>query len=82
MVNMTRSQLQRRYSRNYITLDEFMTDHMPHVTSQDHLLRTMAKHPVQLKISRLHRSQKAQRIIFLSDLADWLDRVETAAKAA
>lgn len=81
-MNTTLNQLQRRYSRNHVTLAEFMTDYMPHMTSQDHLLRTLKTHPVPLKISRLHRSQKAQRIIFLKDLAEWLDRVETAAKAA
>lgn len=81
-MNTTLNQLQRRYSRNYVTLDEFMSDYMPHITSQDHLLRTLKTHPVPLKISRLHRSQKAQRIIFLTDLANWLDGVEFATKVA
>lgn len=81
-MSATLDQLRRRYSRNYVSLDEFMADHMPHLTSQEHLLRCLKTHPVSLRTARLHRSQKAQRVIFLTDLADWLDRVETAAKAA
>lgn len=78
----THSQLARRYSRNYITLDEFRTDHMPHISNEAHLLRVLAEHPVPLRWSRLHDSQRAPRIVFLTDLAEWLDQVETAATAA
>lgn len=75
-------QLARRYSRNYVTLTEFRTDYMPHINNNQHLGRVLNDHPVKLKISRLHSSQRAERIVFLTDLAEWLVRVETAATAA
>lgn len=78
----THSQLARRYTRNYITLDEFRADHMPHISNESHLLRVLASHPVSLRVTRLHDSQRAQRIVFLTDLAEWLDQIETAATAA
>lgn len=78
----THSQLARRYSRNYVTLEEFRMDHMPHISNENHLLRVLASHPVPLRVARLHDSQRAQRIVFLTDLAHWLDQIETAATAA
>lgn len=75
-------QLNRRYSRNYVTLTEFRADYMPHIENLQHLLRALKEHPHTLKISRLHHSQRAERIVFLTDLAEWLVQIETAAAAA
>lgn len=80
--SQTHLQLARRYTRNYVTLDEFRLDHMPHINNTAHLLRILKEHPIPLKITRLHYSQRAQRVIFLTDLADWLEQIEAAAKAA
>ncbi|NLD15901.1 MAG: hypothetical protein GX665_12575 [Gammaproteobacteria bacterium] len=78
----TYAQLVRRHSANYITLEQFRLEHMPHISNEQHLLRVLAQHPVPLRVARLHKSQRAARIVFLTDLAAWLDQNEAASAAA
>ncbi len=82
MATTTLDQLRKRYTRNYVTLSEFRTDYMPHINNEDHLLRILRSHPQTLNVSKLHASQRAPYIIYLRDLAIWLDAQEAAAKAA
>lgn len=78
----TLNQLRKRYTRNHVELSEFRADYMPHISNEDHLLRTLRAMPQPLKVSKLHASQRAPYIIYLSDLANWLDAQEAAANAA
>lgn len=73
--------LARRYNRNFITLEEFRLDYMPHIKNEQHLLRVLGNHPAPLRMARLHQSQCAQRVVFLTDLAEWLDQIESTAEA-
>lgn len=82
MTTTTLEQLRKRYTRNFVTLTEFRADFMPHINNEEHLLRTLRVSVVPVKVNRLHASQRAARIIYLHDLADWLDAQEAAARAA
>ncbi|SFQ70427.1 Pyocin activator protein PrtN [Halopseudomonas formosensis] len=70
----TLQQLQRRYTRPYVTLAELRADHLPHIQTDKHLLREVAEGRIKIKISRLHRSNRAPRVVTLPDLAAWLDQ--------
>lgn len=78
----TLEQLRQRYTRNHIELPEFRADYMPHIKNEEHLLRILRDHPQKLRMSKLHASQRAPHIIYLSDLARWLDAQEAATKVA
>lgn len=82
MATTTLDQLRKRYTRNHIELQEFRADYMPHINNEEHLLRILRAHPQQLSVSKLHASQRAPYIIYLYDLAKWLDAQEAAARAA
>lgn len=77
---ITLEQLQRRYTRPYLTLAEFRLDHLPHIKTDRHLLRLIKDGELALRISRLHNSNRAERVVTLADLATWLDA--TLAEAA
>ncbi|MNP84226.1 Pyocin activator protein PrtN [compost metagenome] len=51
-----------------------------HIRTDKHLLRLIARGEVRLKVTRLHNSARAQRVVYLNDLADYLDH--QAQKAA
>lgn len=82
MATTTLEQLRKRYTRNYVTLSEFRVDYMAHINNEDHLLRTLRAWDQPITVNRLHASQRAERIVYLRDLAHWLDAQEAAAKAA
>lgn len=70
----TLQQLRRRYTRPYLTLAELRADHLPHINTDRHLLREVEAGRVKLNIRRLHPSKRAPRVIYLPDLARWLDQ--------
>ncbi|MFD2408003.1 pyocin activator PrtN family protein [Azorhizophilus paspali] len=75
--------LRRRYGCNYITVEQLLADHLPHLGSLDALRRAIRKGRIDIQISRLDNSRNARRIVYLHSLADFLDRAEkTAATAA
>lgn len=78
----TLEQLKQRYTRNHVELSEFRADYMPHINEDVHLLRALREHPHSLRVCKLHASQRAPYIIYLSDLAHWLDAQEAATKVA
>ncbi|MDY0208080.1 MAG: pyocin activator PrtN family protein [Pseudomonas sp.] len=52
------------------------------MNNEVHLLRILRAHPQPLSVSKLHASKRAPYIIYLYDLANWLDAQEAAARAA
>ena len=78
----TLEQLKQRYTRNHVELSEFRADYMPHIKNEEHLLRILRDHPHPLRMCKLHASLRAPYIIYLSDLARWLDAQEIASIAS
>jgi len=79
----TLEQLKRRYTLPYLTLEQVRTEHLPHIKTDRHLLRLIKDGEVALHPSRLHDSNRAPRVIYLPDLARWLDtRVQAQALMA
>ncbi|MNR37671.1 Pyocin activator protein PrtN [compost metagenome] len=48
-------------------------EYLPHIGSMDHLLDEIRIGRIQLRYTRLHASRKAQPVVYLRDLATWLD---------
>jgi len=78
----TLEQLQRRYTKPYLTLEEVRADHLPHIKTDRHLLRLIKEGVVDLHPSRLHNSNRAPRVVYLPDLAHWLNATIAQAHAA
>jgi hypothetical protein len=79
----TLEQLRRRYEANYITADTLLADHLPHITTLEYLRRRVREQKIDIKIGQLDpTSKRSPWVIYLHDLASWLDRQEAAAKAA
>lgn len=75
--------LRRRYGCNYITVEQLLQDHLPHIGSERTLREAIRAGALQLRLDRLHDSRKAKRIVYLHNLAAFLDQAEkTAATAA
>lgn len=80
----TLDQLRQRYGANYITAEQFLADHLPHIKSVAYLRRKIAAGGLQLQLWRLDpNSKRSPWVIYLTHLAKWLDRQqEYAAKNA
>lgn len=69
----TLEQLQRRYTRPYVTLEELRTDHVPHVTTDKGMLRLIRSGDVPVRTHRLIARTRASVVIPLHSVAEWLD---------
>lgn len=79
----TLDQLRRHYPANYITVQTLLADHLPHITTVAHLRRLIREQKIDLKIERITPSSKdSPWVVYLRELADWLDRQEAASRAA
>jgi len=79
----TLEQLRRRYSANYITAETLLADHLPHIGSVTHLRRKVRTGKLDIKIQQIDpSSNRSPWVIYLHELADWLDRQEAAAANA
>ncbi|KXO81123.1 pyocin activator PrtN family protein [Stutzerimonas stutzeri] len=74
--------LRSRYAGSYITAEQLLNDHLPHITTVKHLRRKVREGQLNLKIRQLDpSSNRSPWVIYLHDLADWLDQT-AAAQAA
>lgn len=69
----TLQQLIRRYDRPCIPLAAVAAEYLPHIGSHEHLMREIREGRIGLRYTRLHASSKAEPVVFLADLAAWLD---------
>jgi len=72
-MSTTYQQLLRRYDRPCLPLSEVMAEYLPHITSMDHLLTLIRVGEIRLRYTRVHDRRKAPPVVYLRDLADWLD---------
>lgn len=64
--------------RAVIPIEEVARDYFPHL-SGDKFARKVASGEIPIPIVRIEQSQKAAKGIYLSDLADYIDRQRAAA---
>lgn len=73
--------LRLRYGCNYITVEQLLRDHLPHIGTERHLRAEIRAGRIALPLARLHDSARAPQIVYLRHLAEFLDRAEQAATA-
>ena len=72
-MSTTYQQLLRRYDRPCLPLDEVRAEYLPHITSMEYLLAEIRDGHIKLRYTRLHGTRKAPPVVYLQDLANWLD---------
>lgn len=65
--------LMKRYAKIYLTLDEVRAEYLPHINSMKYLLSRIDGGHIALRYTRLRGAPKAKSVVYLQDLADWLD---------
>ncbi len=71
--------LRLRYRCNYIPVETLLANHLTQFSSTKALLRAIEQGRVQLRVDQLGGGRKAPRIVYLRELAEFLDRTEQAA---
>lgn len=75
----TIDQLKAGYCCNYVHLETLLKDHFKHISSERYFLEQVKAGKIKIKVSRLDDSKKAPYIVYLRDLAEYLDQREKEA---
>lgn len=71
--------LRLRYRCNYISVEQLLRDHLPHIGTERHLRAEIRAGRIALPLARLHDSERSPQIVYLRHLAEFLDRAEQEA---
>jgi hypothetical protein len=80
-VSDTLDQLRRQFATPCPTLSAVREQYFPHIRTDRYLLTEIKAGRIALLVKRLHGSARAQRVVYLHDLADFLDAQATKAAA-
>lgn len=69
----TLEQLRRQFATPCPSLSAVREKYFTHIRTDRYLLSEIKAGRIQLVIKRLHRSARAEPVVFLRDLADYLD---------
>lgn len=75
----TLERLLRRYPGEYITVEQLLQDHLQHLGSLRALRNAIRHGRVKIDIHRLPGGTRAPLIVYLTDLAEYLDRAKKPA---
>ncbi|MFP5426380.1 MAG: pyocin activator PrtN family protein [Gammaproteobacteria bacterium] len=70
----TLEQLRSEWTTPCPTLTDVRERYFPHIKSDRRFRELINKGEIGLKLSKLHNSAKAQHVIYLHNLANYLDR--------
>ncbi|ATR82125.1 transcriptional regulator [Pseudomonas sp. HLS-6] len=76
----TLAQLRRQWATPCPTLTAVREHYFPHIRTDEHLRKEIRKGRIGLKLTKLHGSNRAKPVVYLHDLAAYLD--EQAENAA
>lgn len=68
----TLDRLNAKYNRTALTLDEVREEAFPTITTK-HLRRLIGQGKVKLQLRPAHAGSRAQAVIYITDLATYLD---------
>lgn len=77
----TLDQLRRQFATPCPTLSAVREQYFPHIRTDRYLLTEIKAGRIALLVKRLHGSARAQRVVYLHDLAAFLDAQATKAAA-
>ncbi|UQS91698.1 pyocin activator PrtN family protein [Pseudomonas chlororaphis subsp. piscium] len=69
----TLDQLRRQFATPCPTLAAVRQEYFPHIRTDKHLLEEIRKGRIKLTVKRVHQSVRAPRVVYLYDLAVYLD---------
>lgn len=69
----TIEQLRREWTTPCPSLTAVREHYFPHIRTDRHLLAQIKAGKIALKFTRLHNSNRAKPVVYLNDLADYLD---------
>lgn len=72
-MSTTYQQLLRRYDRPCLPLDDVRAEYLPHIRSMEYLLDEIRQGRIKLRYTRLHCTRNSPPVVYLQDLANWLD---------
>lgn len=72
-MNDTLDQLRREFTTPCPSLTVVREHYFAHIHTNRHLIKEIRAGRIPLKYTRLHRSLRADPVVFLSDLANYLD---------
>ncbi|MDH0154334.1 pyocin activator PrtN family protein [Stutzerimonas chloritidismutans] len=72
-MSSTYQQLLRRYDRPCLPLDEVRAEYLPHIGDVESLIKLIHQGRVRLRYTRTDVTRKAPPVVYLRDLAAWLD---------
>ena len=77
----TLDQLRRQFATPCPTLAAVREHYFSHIRTDRHLLTEIKKGRIKLTVKRLHASTRAKPVVYLHDLADYLDGQAQSAAA-
>lgn len=80
-MSSTLEQLRRQFATPCPTLAAVREQYFPHIRTDRYLLSEIKKGRVRLIVTRLHSSARAKPVVYLHDLATYLD-AQAALQAA
>lgn len=80
-MSSTLDQLRRQFATPCPTLAAVREHYFSHIRTDRHMLTEIRKGRIKLTIKRLHCSTRAKPVVYLHDLADYLDAQELTAAA-
>lgn len=80
-MSATLDQLRRQFATPCPTLAAVREQYFPHIRTDRYLLNQIKKGRVKLVVKHLHSSARAKPVVYLNDLADFLD-AQAAQQAA
>ncbi|MGF6591104.1 pyocin activator PrtN family protein [Pseudomonas sp. 2835] len=69
----TLAQLRKQFTTPCPTLSAVREQYFPHIKTDRRLRELIKTNRVKLKLSKVHNSARAQTVVYLHDLADFLD---------
>lgn len=69
----TLEQLRSQFPSPCPTLAQVMEAYFPHITSEEHFLREVREERIKLRVTKQHRTRKAPHVVYLTDLAAFID---------
>lgn len=69
----TLEQLRRQFNTPCPPLHEVLERYFPHITSEEYFLKRCRKGAITLRVTKLDDTKKARHVVYLTDLANWLD---------
>ncbi|WP_430445525.1 MAG: pyocin activator PrtN family protein [Pseudomonas piscis] len=77
----TLDQLRRQFATPCPTLAAVRQEYFPHIQTDKYLLAEIRKERIKLTVKRIHHSTRAPWVVYLHDLAAYLDAQASQAAA-